>query len=123
MTTAEVKKRYLELVDAFPLRPIRNDRELAKAIRVVDALLDRGELNAGERDYLEVLSDLVARFEANEHPPEPVSDAALLQHLMDAKGLPQTTVATATGIVNSIISEVLAGKRKLNRSQIGKLSR
>ena len=50
---------YLELVRAFPLRPIRIDKELDRAIAVIDALLDRGRLTAAEGDYLDVLGDLV----------------------------------------------------------------
>jgi HTH-type transcriptional regulator/antitoxin HigA len=43
--------------------------------------------------------------------------------LIEAKKVTQTQVAKATGIVESTISEVLSGKRKLNRKQIGKLAR
>lgn len=116
-------KRYLELIEAFPLRPLRTDRDLARAIKVVDQLLDRGKLTADEADYLDVLSDLVERYESEEHPLPPIPDAAMLGHLMEAKGIGQTDVARATGIVHSTISEVLSGKRKLNRQQIGKLAK
>ena len=46
--------RYLELVHRFPLRPIRSDKELDQAIRVLDSLLDRTRLEPEEKDYLEV---------------------------------------------------------------------
>ena len=52
----------------------------------------------------------------------PVSDAELLRHLVEAKGVSQTEVSRATGIADSTISEVLAGKRSLNRAHIGKLA-
>jgi HTH-type transcriptional regulator/antitoxin HigA len=123
MAASDAKKRYLELVETFPLRPLRTDRELTRAIKVVDQLLDRGKLTAEEADYHDVLSDLIARYESKEHPMSPVPDAAMLGHLMEARGVGQTDVARATGIVNSTISEVLSGKRKLNRQQIGKLAK
>ena len=53
----------------------------------------------------------------------PVSDAEMLRHLVEAKGITQTEVSRATGIADSTISEVLKGKRSLNRSHIGKLAK
>ena len=43
--------------------------------------------------------------------------------LIEAKGVTQAQTAKEAGIAESTISEVLAGKRKLNRTQIGKLAR
>ncbi len=115
--------RYLELIRRFPLRPLRSDAELADAIRVVDSLIDQDELTAPEQDYLDVLSDLVEAYEDEAIPIEPVDDAGLLRLLIDGKGVSQARVAKDVGIAESTISEVLSGKRKLNRSQIGKLAR
>ena len=115
--------RYLELVEAFPLRPIRSDEELDQAVEIIDSLLSQKTLVADEEDYLDVLSDLVRRYESEAHPMAPVSDAELLRHLTEAKGVSQTDVSQATGIAVSTICEVLAGKRALNRNHIGKLAR
>jgi HTH-type transcriptional regulator/antitoxin HigA len=113
---------YLDLVRAFPLRPIRSDKELAEAIKVLDSLVDRETLAPAERDYLDVLSNLVEKYEAEEHPMAPVSDAAMLRHLIEAKQVSQAEVAKATGIDEATVSLVLAGKRTLSRGHIGKLA-
>jgi HTH-type transcriptional regulator/antitoxin HigA len=122
MAKLKSNHRYLQLVEAFPLRPIRSERELTRAIAVIDALLDRGELSSEEADYLDVLADLVERFDCQCHPSEPLCDSAMLSHLIEAKDVDQSTVAKATGIAHSTISEILSGKRQLNRQQIGKLA-
>lgn len=119
----EVRDLYFNLVRRFPLRPIRSDNELNGAVAVIDSLLDRQDLAAEEQDYLEVLGDLVKQYESESHPMAPISDAAMLRHLIEAKGVSQTTVSEATGIAESTISEVLKGKRSLNRDHIGKLAR
>jgi HTH-type transcriptional regulator/antitoxin HigA len=115
--------RYLDLVRQFPLRPLRSDADLDAAVAVVDSLLDQKELSAPEQDYLDVLSDLVEAYEAEGVPIAPVGDATLLRFLIEGQGTTQAVVAKQAGIAESTISEVLAGKRKLNRSQIGKLAR
>jgi HTH-type transcriptional regulator / antitoxin HigA len=114
---------YLQLIQRFPLRPIRAEGELDQAMEIVDELTDRDNLDEGEKDYLDVLSDLMERYEAEQHPIEPVSDAAILAHLIEAKGIRQAELARQTRIAESTISEVLKGKRTLTRSQIGRLAR
>ena len=97
--------------------------DLHAAVEMIDSLRDRPKLTPAEQDYLDVLSDLVEEYE-NEHVPiRPIGDADLLRFLIEQKGVTQLAVATGPGIVESTISEVLAGKRELNRSQIVKLSR
>lgn len=114
---------YLEWIRIFPLRPIRSDKELGEALAVVDELLDQKDLAPEERDYLDVLSSLVERYEKEQHPMPPVSDAQILRHLIEAKNVAQVQVARATGIAESTISAVLSGNRRLNREHIEKLAR
>jgi HTH-type transcriptional regulator/antitoxin HigA len=115
--------RYLELVRLFPLRPIRTEDELDAATAVIHMLIDQDELSPPEDDYLDVLSDLVEAYEEVHYPMNPAPDADMLQFLLEAKGVTQTQAAKGAGIAESTISEVLSGKRKLTRGQIGKLAR
>ena len=115
--------RYLELVVQFPLRPIHTEEELDRAIRMIDTLIDREHLRTEEKDYLDVLSDLVEHYEAVHHAIPPLPDGDLLSYLIEAKGVTQIEVANESGIARSTISEVIAGRRKLSRGQINKLAR
>lgn len=115
--------RYLELVQRFPLRPIRSDEELERAIFMVNELIDRDERDADEEDYLDVLSDLVEKYETEQHPIPPASDADMLRYLIESWGVTQAKVAADTGIPESTISEILSGKRGLSRTNIGVLAR
>jgi HTH-type transcriptional regulator/antitoxin HigA len=119
----KTEDRYLDLVRAFPLRPLRSDADLDAAIAVIDSLLDRSRLLSAEQDYLDVLSDLVEAYESDAIPMRPVDDAELLHFLIEQKGTTQAQTAKGAGIAESTISEVLAGKRKLNRGQLEKLAR
>ena len=60
-----IDNAYFELVRRFPLKPIASDRELNRAIQTVNELVDRGfeNLSHGEEAYLDVLSDLVEKYE------------------------------------------------------------
>ena len=115
--------RYLELVRRFPLRPIRADGELDRAIAVINSLIDQDELNRDEQDYLEVLGDLVSSYEKEHHPLPPVSDADMLRHLIESRDTTQAKTAAATGIAESTVSDILAGRRGMNRKHIEALAK
>ena len=113
---------YLELVLAFPLASIRSDEHLDEARKVMDRLLAKGELDDGEATYLDALGDLVAVYEDEHHAIEPASDADMLWHLLEAKGVTQAQLSQRAGIAKSTISEVLAGKKPFSRRMIRKLA-
>lgn len=112
------KNIYLELVRKFPLRPIKNDETLDCAIKVIESLVDRDKLSSDEDDYLDVLGDLVKKYETDKHPITPVSDTEMLRYLIDVKGVTQKNVAVGTGIADSTISAILLGKRVMTRRHI-----
>jgi HTH-type transcriptional regulator / antitoxin HigA len=115
--------RYLELIRLFPLRPLRTQADLDGAIGVIDSLIDQESLSLPEQDYLDVLSDLVEAYESEAVPMSVVGDAEMLRFLIEQKGITQAEVASGARIAESTVSEVLSGKRKFNRLQIGKLAR
>ena len=113
----------MTLVSEFPLRPLRSDDDLCCAVKMIDSLLVRGALDPGEQDYLDILTDIVERYETVEHPMPAVSDAAMLRHLIEARGVSQSQLSSDFKISMSTISEVLNGKRRLNRRHITALSK
>ncbi len=113
---------YLGLVTAFPLASIKSEEQLQEAQKVMDRLLARGELDAGEEMYLDALGDLVATYEDEHYPIEAASDAEMLRHLMEAKGITQAQLSRETAVAKSTISEILAGNKPFSRQVIRKLA-
>jgi HTH-type transcriptional regulator/antitoxin HigA len=114
---------YLRLIRRFPLRPIESEAELDAAIAMVDELLDRDDLAAGERDYLDVLGELLERYEEKAHAIPDVSEGKMLAFLIEQKHTTQAEVARGTGIAESTISSIISGKRRLTRRQLELLAR
>jgi HTH-type transcriptional regulator / antitoxin HigA len=118
----EARDSYLELVLTFPLAALKSDEHLEEAQHVVDRLLAKGDLDAGEELYFDALSDLVAAYEDEHCAIAPASDADLLRHLLEAKGVTQAQVHRDTGVAKSTISEILAGKKPFSRQLIRTLA-
>jgi HTH-type transcriptional regulator/antitoxin HigA len=118
----KVRDDYLELVMQFPLTSLKSEKQLHDAQAVLDELLAKGKLSVGEETYLDALGDLVAAYEDVHYPIAPASDAEMLRHLMEAKGVTQADLHRETGLAKSSISEVLAGRKTFSRQMIHKLA-
>ncbi len=113
---------YFDLVRRFPLRPIESDAELERARSILNELLDRGTLGQDRADYLEVLGDLIDKYEQTHHPLPSISEVNMLRHLLDTRGASLSEMANETGIAASSLSSILAGKRRMNRDHIEALA-
>lgn len=129
MTTArsrrfkgKVRDDYLELVMKFPLTSVHTEEDLQAAQEVMDELLSQGKLSAGKELYLDALSDLVAAYEDEHYRVQPASDAEMLRHLMDSRGISQADLQRSTKIPKSTISEILSGKKSFSRQLIRTLA-
>ena len=116
-----VGSSYRKLVAAFPLRAIRSDEELAAAHAVVEALLV-ADLDEDAKDYLDLLADIVVKYEREVHPIPDAPEADVLRFLMESNRLSQPELAKKVGIAQSTISAVLNGNRSLTRQHIVKLA-
>jgi HTH-type transcriptional regulator/antitoxin HigA len=108
-----VGEAYLELIRELPLRPIRSEAELDRAIAMVDASSDRKSLTPDEHDSLLVLSGLTEQYEDERYPIPAIPGVSMLRYLIESKGIARAKVAAEAGIAESTLSEILAGKRKL----------
>jgi HTH-type transcriptional regulator/antitoxin HigA len=119
-----IDNAYFELVRRFPLKPITSDRELNRAIENVNALVDRGfeNLTHGEEAYLDVLSDLVEKYENTHHPIPDASPVEMLKFFIEGRNTNQRAVALGSGIAVSTMSEMLAGRRRMNLEHMQKLA-
>ena len=101
------------------LRPIRNDRELDRALKRIDELWD-AKPGTIKGDELDVLMLIVEKYE-DEHYAIPASDPIeAIKFLMEQKGLARKDIEPYIG-TSGRVSEVLSGKRNLSLSMIKKL--
>src|ERR1700720_3899412 len=63
---------YLALIDVFPLRPLRSERDYDAAVSVLDTLAVRpeGSLDPGEQDYFDTLTMLVEAYDREHYVTE-----------------------------------------------------
>ena len=119
MTVIAIEKYNIK---GFPApRPITSEAQNEHYTEVLYSLERRGHLSSAEEKYAELLTVLVEAFEEEHYPIRAVSPVEALAELMTANNLKQKDLAPLLGS-ESIVSEVLSGKRELNKQHIEKLS-
>lgn len=127
----KVSKTFSELCAHFPLAPVQTDIQMRQANLFIDRLVDylagpgNAPGSAAEAEevakYLSVLSDLVGAYEAKRFSFEKSQPKDVLAYLLEANQLKQSDLEKEIGS-QSVVSEILSGKRSLTVSHIKRLS-
>ncbi len=101
---------------------MRSDEQNEEYIEMLSKMDQRGDrLTPEEVQRADLLTLLVEEYEANHYELPKASPLEAIAFLMDRYGLKQKDLADVFG-TPSIVSEVLRGKRELNKQQIKQLS-
>lgn len=102
--------------------PIASERQHEEYVSVLDKLANKANPSGAEEKYAEVLLTLIEAYEEEHHSIPDATPVEVLRALMDANDLRQKDLAPIFGS-ESIVSEVLHKKRRLNKTHIEKLSK
>ena len=103
------------------IKPIKNERDHAKALKRIEALWGCKK-NTTEGDEFEILLTLVEKYEEDHYPIPPPDPIEAIKFQMEQLGLTRTDMAKYLGH-KSRVSEVLKGKRKLTLPMIRSLNK
>ena len=121
MTALAVSPTYAALLTRNPPRVIKTEEENEKYISILEEMERRTDLNEDEKEFAELLTVLIEKFEDAHYELRPSTPLEVIAELMDANDLRQKDLVDVFG-TESIVSEVLNGKRELNKDHIKKLS-
>jgi HTH-type transcriptional regulator/antitoxin HigA len=105
------------------LRPIHDQAGYDQMVALMNSLLD---VVGEDEDHalsglLELVGDVVAKYEREYYAIEPAAPRDSLRFLMEARGLTQEDLSAI--VPQSNLSSILAGKRKISATLAGKLGK
>ena len=121
MTAPAAKSRYADLLSQNLPRVIRTEQENERYTHLLEEMERKLKLDEDEREFAELLTVLIEKFEDTHYQLRPSTPLEVIAELMDANGLRQKDLVDVFG-TESIVSEVLNGKRELNKDHIKRLS-
>jgi HTH-type transcriptional regulator / antitoxin HigA len=103
------------LVEYQP-KVITTEAEYDHALETVEKLMACKQRTPEQTAILQLLVTLIEEFETKHYPIEPSSPHAMLEHLMDARGIKQSDLV---GVIGSkgVVSEVVNRKRPISKAQ------
>ena len=113
---------YADLLVQIEPRPIGSKAALEKSYKLIDQLMSKPALTRAESEMLELLSLLVEQYESREHPTPQVSAADMLEHLIESRGITNATLAAETSVPRSIVTDILAGRRRISLGNVRKFA-
>lgn len=122
MSVVTVSPEYSALLTRFPPKVIRTEKENETYTKILYDLDRRNKsLTRAEKELAELLTLLIEDFEERQYQFPQTKPLDVLNFLMDQHGLRQKDLVDVFG-TPSIVSEVLSGKRELNKEHIKRLS-
>lgn len=113
--------KYLELLKQYPPRPIDNEEDLEMMQEVINRLLDKPQLTAEEREYLNVLGALIYEYEENQEPIPDIYGLELLKFILEEKKLQKQDLLSIFES-KSTLDDILDGLQELTPIYIQKLA-
>ena len=116
MTISLDKTTYSQLLVEYQPKVITTEAEYDQALETVEKLMADQQRTPEQTAILQLLVTLIEEFETKHYPIEPSSPHAMLEHLMDARGIKQSDLV---GIIGSkgVVSEVVNRKRAISKAQ------
>ena len=122
MSSRSAMPAYNRLLTKVAPKVIRSEKENEAYTRTLYEFDQRGsKLTHAEKELADLLTLLVEDFESKHYQLPRAKPVEVLRFLMDQHSLKQRDLVGVFG-TRSIISEVLSGKRKLNKEHIERLS-
>jgi HTH-type transcriptional regulator/antitoxin HigA len=100
---------------------VNGDRQHQLYIEQLEKLTGQAEVTAAEEKLIHLLTVLVEDYEARNFPVPEAGPLDIVRHLMEAHRLRQKDLVDVFG-TESIVSDVLKGKRDLTKEHIRRLS-
>src|SRR5262245_20792033 len=116
---SQIPRKFEELNAFHTLRPIHDRIDLENAQEIVDRLALLTRPTKDQRDYLETLSTLIEKYEAENDAIDlsEVTPLDVLKQLMSSRGMNASDLGRMLG-ERSLGQKVLSGARRLSQSHI-----
>ena len=108
---------YRDLLSEYLPHPIHSVADLESAEQAMTALLSKAGRSRAEDEILELVSDLVEKWEDDHEAIPDVHGVELVKLLLSEREQPQRVLISVFG-TESIVSEVLRGRRPLQTKHI-----
>jgi HTH-type transcriptional regulator/antitoxin HigA len=109
---------FADLNAQFPLRPLHDEVDYDNALEAAESLVGSVKLSEDQADYLDVLTDIIQKYEARNYAVgKRGTSLEALKRMLDEQGMSGSDLGRLLGN-RPLGGAVLRGERKLSRTHI-----
>jgi HTH-type transcriptional regulator / antitoxin HigA len=109
---------YSELVARFPLRPLHDEVDYENALEVAEELVGSVDLSEDQADYLDVLADIIQKYEAHRYVSRAHGNPLdALKRMLKEQGMGGSDLGRLLGN-RPLGGAILRGERGLSKTHI-----
>jgi len=112
---------YGALLHEIQPEVIHSEQQNAKFIAMLEKLTSLKKVTEAQKKLIKLLAVLVGEYESKHYPVPDAGPLDIIRHLMEQHGLRQKDLVDVF-VTESIVSDVLNGKRELSKEHIMRLS-
>ena len=114
-------KKYSDLCEILPPRPIHNAEDFRRVTKISDALAGR-DLNTDQQDYFDLLCRLIEDWETRSVRKSKATPLETLEFLLESHGMSAADLSKLLGVHRTLGPMILRGERKLTLKHVKKLA-
>lgn len=122
MSIAPTPTNYADLLVQYVPRVIRDDQEHRRTLCKIDELMAIENPTEDQQSILDLLVETVERYEEQKYPTPDLPPHELLAHLIEVRDITKAELARTTGICRSSLSDIVAGRREISKTNAVKLA-
>lgn len=116
--TKIVPNTYAALIALFPLRPLHDEVDYDNALEAAEMLVGLTNLTEDQANYLDVLADIIQKYEAKHHAiGSGSSPLRLLKQMLNERGMTGSDLGRLLGN-RPLGGAILRGERELSKTHI-----
>ena len=112
---------YGALLKEIQPEVIHSEQQNAAFVAMLEKLASMEKVTTAQEKLIDLLTVLVEKYESKHCPVPNAGPLDIIRHLMEQHGLRQKDLVDVFG-TESIVSDVLNGKRELSKDHIARLS-
>ena len=124
LTFAQLPREYVELCRLHLPRVIRDRVDYDNTMEIVETMVLHAErFTSDQKDYFELLSHLVADYDAAEVKWPKVKTSGVLEHLLAERAMTAADLSRVLGASRNLGGMILRGERRLTLDHVTQLAK
>ncbi len=113
--------RYAALLAEHQPKAVRSEREYRRMLSIAESLT-RPNASKAEIQLLDLVGDLIEKYEAEQFPIPAAEPGQVLEHLIASREISRSEFAREVGVSRQLVTDIIKGRSGIKLEQMRKFA-